>query len=337
MAFFLWLVLSHVDWFLTLYPPFGVQISGKLVEAVVVDMDAAKARPEKGVSATVEFDIARQTRSGAINQKAVATVMLPAEVAAETVEGNRIPITYLPGEPEYAIYGVVTNHWFVGDTVTLCLIFAALAAFAFWFPRSRARLANHPCAIGAVLHIAWAIVASILRIRLESSRDESVNHRCPIGAVLPVTLAIISGIVALPCFFMTAHLLNWELGMANAKRMSPSEIKELYIQDGNYYAKYAVVMEDGRGFWRTREFNVSEIDDIRKMKVGRKFDVVYIEGNPGYNRPDWVEDIHAPGRKSWIALWATAGFGAVIVALLMIDCARGGPNSPPQLPIARAM
>ncbi len=221
--------------------------------------------------------------------------MLPAELAAETLAGGKIPITYLPGKPEYAFYGVSKTHLFVADAVTVCLILAAIATAALWSARSRNKL---------------------------------IEFRRANGGRPFAIAAVAFGVVAAPCFYMTMHLLRWELGMDYAKRTSPSEITELFIRDGSYVAKYAFAVENGRRGWRWRQFDVSEIDDVEKMKVGRKFDVVYIDGMPLYNRPDWVEAIHASVRKWRILLWSTAAEGCVGVALLAVYWARGGPKSP---------
>ena len=282
------------------FPGLGFGINGVLADAVVVDIAApAPGAARAGeLGATVAFTLACRNKSGAPCEDITTTVMLPAADAARIAPGDLIPVTYLAGNPRQAMYGMVERHWFVGDTVTMVLMFTLVPAFVVWTRRAREQIAAYRLANGRALFLAWALFA---------------------------------GLVAIGCFKMTGHLLRWEIGMTYAKRLAPSQITELDIRNGDYHAKYTGVMEDGRGFWRVRDFDASEIDDFRKMKVGRKFDVVYIEGSPNYNRPDWVEAIHAPERKMWIALWGVAGVMAVSVGLLGFQWVLGGPEPPPAL------
>jgi hypothetical protein len=294
---FLTLVLVNGDWLLSLYPRYGVQIGGALAEATVVEMVTpyyVETSREKGVWANVAFTPECQKAPAAGCPEVRTTITLPEEVAEETVTGAHIPIVYLPAKPDYAVYAIVTNHVFVPDAATIAVIFAAIAEFLFCVTRP------------------WAGVESFRRLH---------------GEAPFFVAAIFAVMVALLCFYMTSHLLKWELGMAHAKRSSPSEITELAIRNGAYNAKYSFVTENGQRVFRSRQFNFSEIDDVRKMKVGRKFDVVYIAGKPMYNRPDWVEQIHAPRRKSWMLLWFLAGFGVLFFAIWSFDWAR--PRFPP--------
>ncbi len=302
----LWPAFHFGGWLLTLYPTYGIQISGALVEAVVVDMakqDAADIFQEKPVEATVKFDPEclknSKKKSLPICQDVTTTVMLPAAVAAETAPGGHVPITYLPGKPDYAVYGVVKGDLIDVQTMAQCVIVAVIAALVPWIARSRDKLEAYRSKNGRLLFVIWAIAA---------------------------------GLAALKFSFLTSHNIRWEIGIADAKRTAPSEIKELYIKDGAYYAKYLVPLDNGLAFWRVRDFFDFEIDDSQKMKVGRKFDVVYIDGAPAYNRPDWVEEIDGPKRKLWIALWAIATLEAWGLAVGGVHWARGGPKSPSLFP-----
>jgi hypothetical protein len=222
--------------------------------------------------------------------------MLPAAVAAETVPGGHVPITYLPGKPEYAAYGVVQNELFDWNILPPSVLIAIVAAFVFQIVRKRDKLAD---------------------------------YRREHGAGPFVVCALLCLLAAFPCFNMTSGFFGWEYGiMTGDRRATPSELEEVQIKDGHYHAKFLITLEDGRSAWRTRQFTESEIDDAGKMKVGRKFDVVYLHSDPSYNRPDFAEAYHAPRRKTWLALYLLAFAGIWGVALWALYWAFGGPKSP---------
>jgi len=151
-----------------------------------------------------------------------------------------------------------------------------------------------------------------------------------VGAILAFGAVAVSVVLFSSCLKSTIFLSRWELGMDYAKHVTPSEFVELGIQHGAYVGKYRVNFEDGSGYWRTREFGDSEIDDTQKMKVDRKFNVVYIEWDRAANRPDFVEAFHAPRRKLWLLLDVISTLEAAGILLLASKWLRGRRESPPR-------
>jgi hypothetical protein len=282
-------VVAMSDILLSWVPGLAMPLAGQLAEATVTEEGRPASTGEVvEQSVAVQFIAVRHpTGKGAktIRRNVTTTVALPRNSALDVSAGAKLFVTYLPGSPEHAVFGNARNHSFGGNYITALVGIAALSLLLAWMLRSRELLAEIRRADGRHRFVLWGICAA-----------------------LSVLLA----------YAVTAQNVRWEWGMAHAKRLAASEIVDLKFDDGKFTARFAFETEDGLVYSGWRRFDALEIGDPHKMQVGRKFNVAYVAGAAAYNRPDWVEALHAPTRKLSIAMGMLLGLE--FLAIFLISC-----------------